>query len=41
VMAELDRICTKADANQVVGHLLRQFDVITGLSAWSDPNHVH
>jgi hypothetical protein len=41
VMAELDRICTKSDANQVVGHLLRQFDVIAGLSAWSDPKHVH
>ncbi len=41
VMAEIDRLCTKADANQVVSQLLRQFDVVTGLSAWSDPRHVH
>lgn len=41
VMAQLDRLCTKADADQVVSRLLRQFDVVTGLSAWSDPRHTH
>ncbi|MBI4264141.1 MAG: hypothetical protein HY657_07185 [Acidobacteria bacterium] len=41
VMAQLDRLCTKADADKVVSRLLRQFDVVTGLSAWSDPRHVH
>jgi hypothetical protein len=41
VMGELDRLCTKADADKVVSRLLRQFDVVTGLSAWSDPKHVH
>jgi len=41
VMSQLDRLCTKADANQVVSRLLRQFDVVTGLSAWSDPRHIH
>lgn len=41
VMAQLDRLCTKADADKVIGSLLRQFDVVTGLSAWSDPKHVH
>jgi hypothetical protein len=40
-MSEIDRLCTKADANQLVSQLLRQFDVVTGLSAWSDPRHVH
>jgi hypothetical protein len=25
----------------VVGKLLRQFDVVTGLSAWTDPRHVN
>jgi hypothetical protein len=25
----------------VVSRLLRQFDVVTGLSAWSDPRHTH
>jgi hypothetical protein len=41
VMSQLDRLCTKADADQVVSRLLRQFDVVTGLSAWSDPRHIH
>jgi hypothetical protein len=41
VMAQLDRLCAKADADQVVSNLLRQFDVVAGLSAWSDPRHVH
>lgn len=41
VMSQLDRLCTKADADKVVGRLLRQFDIVTGLSAWSDPRHVH
>ena len=31
VMSELDRLC----------RLLRQFDVVTGLSAWADPRQVH
>jgi hypothetical protein len=41
VMSQLDRLCTKADADQVVSRLLRQFDVVTGLAAWSDPRHTH
>jgi hypothetical protein len=41
VMSQLDRLCTKADCDEVVSRLLRQFDVITGLSAWSDPKQVH
>ena len=41
VMSQLDRLCTKADADEVVSRLLRQFDVITGLSAWSDPRQIH
>jgi len=41
VMSQLDRLCTTDDANEVVGRLLRQFDVITGLSAWSDPKQVN
>ncbi len=40
-MSQLDRLCTKADADKVVSHLLRQFDVVTGLSAWSDPKQVN
>ena len=41
VMGQLDRLCTKADADQVVSRLLRQFDVVTGLSAWADPRQIN
>jgi hypothetical protein len=41
VMGQLDRLCTNADADKVVGRLLRQFDVITGLSAWTDPRQIN
>jgi hypothetical protein len=41
VMSQLDRLCTKGDADRVVGELLRQFDVLTRLSVWSDPRQVH
>ena len=40
-MSQIERLCNKADADQVVSHLLRQFDIVAGLSAWSDPKHVH
>jgi len=41
VMAQLDRLCAHADADKVVSHLLRQFDAVTRLSAWSDPRQIH
>ncbi len=41
VMSQLDHLCTKGDADKVVSNLLRQFDIVTGLSAWSDPKQVN
>lgn len=41
VMSQLDRLCTKADADKIVSRLLRQFDVVTGLSAWTDPRQIN
>jgi hypothetical protein len=41
VIAQLDRLCTRDNADEVVGKLLRQFDVVTGLSAWTDPRHIN
>jgi hypothetical protein len=41
VMSQLDRLCTKADADKIVSRLLRQFDVATGLSARSDPRNIN
>lgn len=41
VMGRLDTLCRRHDCNQVVSELLKQFDVLTGLSAWSDPKTYH
>jgi hypothetical protein len=41
VMAQIDRLCTEADADKVVSRLLHQFDVVTGLFAWTDPRQVN
>ena len=41
VMAQLDRLCTTADADKVVSRLLQQFDTVARLSAWSDPRQIH
>jgi hypothetical protein len=41
VMGQLDRLCAHADADKVVSRLLRQFDTVTRLSAWSDPRQIH
>ena len=40
-MSQLEQLCSKDNANQVVSSLLKKFDVVTGLSAWSDPKHTH
>lgn len=41
VMADLDNLSGKANAGEVMARLLREFDVVTGLSSWSDPLKVH
>lgn len=41
ILAELEQLCSKGDADRIVSELLRQFDVVTGLSAWSDLKEVH
>jgi hypothetical protein len=41
VIAEVDRLSTNADAEAVVAKLLREFDVVTRLSNWSDPLKIH
>lgn len=40
LLGSLDRLCRAKDADQLMGQLLRQFDVVTNLSAWSDPKKV-
>ena len=41
IMGQLENLCTKANADEVVSNLLKKFDVVTGLSAWTDPRHTH
>lgn len=41
IMSQLEQLSTRENANQVVSSLLKQFDVVTGLSAWSDPKQTH
>ncbi len=41
ILSDLERLSTQDNAPQLVSSLLKQFDVVTGLSAWSDPKHTH
>ena len=41
VLSRLETLCHQRDADELVGRLLRCFDVLTGVSAQSDPKKVH
>ena len=41
ILGQLEQLCSKDNADEVVSVLLKKFDVVTGLSAWSDPRHSH
>ena len=41
IMGQLEQLCSKDNADELVSSLLKKFDVVTGLSAWSDPKHTH
>ncbi|HYE85299.1 MAG TPA: hypothetical protein VEA16_03005 [Vicinamibacterales bacterium] len=41
IIADLDRLSEQTNAEQVVAKLLKEFDAVTGLSGWSDPNQIH
>jgi hypothetical protein len=41
ILSRLDQLCSRQNADEVVSRLLRQFDVVTGASAWSDPKKTH
>jgi len=41
LLAQLDDLCSQRDADQLLSRLLRTIDVVTGLSAWSDPKKVN
>ena len=41
VLNRLETLCAKDGADQLMSGLLRKFDSVTGLSAWSDPSKLH
>lgn len=41
IISQLEKLSQQENAPQLVSNLLKQFDVVTGLSAWSDPKHSH
>ena len=41
IISELDHLSTSKNADEVVSNLLRKFNVVTGLSSWTDPKNVH
>jgi len=41
VMKQIDQLSRRDDACELVGNLLKQFDSVTRLSAWTDPDRLH
>lgn len=41
ILAQMDSLCAQQNCGEVVSRLLRKIDVLTGLSAWSDPKNAH
>jgi hypothetical protein len=41
IMGQLETLCTQDNADELIRALLKKFDVVTGLSAWSDPTRSH
>ncbi|HET7617962.1 MAG TPA: hypothetical protein VFK20_05590 [Vicinamibacterales bacterium] len=40
ILNQLEQLCAKQDADRLMSRLLRQFDLVTGLS-WNDPQQYH
>lgn len=40
-LSQLEHLCSRDNADKVMSDLLRKFDVVTNLSAWSDPKKAH
>jgi hypothetical protein len=41
IMGQLEQLCMRDDACRMMGDLLRQFDAVTRLSAWTEPDRLH
>jgi hypothetical protein len=40
-MEQIDGLCQREDACEVISRLLRQIDAVTKLSAWTEPETLH
>ena len=40
-LEQVECLCQREDANQIIGELLKKFDAVTNLSAWNDLQHLH
>ena len=41
ILNDLEKLCACDNADQLIAGLLRKFNAVTGLSAWSDPKQLH
>jgi hypothetical protein len=41
IMGQIEHLCQRDDACEVIGQLLRRLDLVTNLSAWSEPRTLH
>ena len=41
IISQLEHLSAQENADQLVSRLLQKFNVVTGLSSWTDPKNVH
>lgn len=41
ILSQLEQLCTRDNADEIVSELLRKIDMLTGFSAWSQPKNLH
>jgi hypothetical protein len=41
LMSQVEQLCQREDACQMIGQLLRKLDIVTNLSAWTEPSTLH
>lgn len=41
ILGQVECLCQRDDASQLIGELLRKFDAVTKLSVWTDPRQLN
>ena len=41
ILSQIDQLCQRDDACELIADLLRELDSVTNLSAWTDPHRLH